>query len=154
MLSAEDLLAGAAVTFDVELPAKLLAGAGERVAASVRLRPLTIHDLHVIARAARDNETLASVLMVKTALVEPELTLAQANALPAGLLQHLLAEVNRVSGLELEPEVAEQAAEEPLVRAAFLLSQQFGWTPREVSELTLGQILVHLQLLEQQAGSA
>jgi hypothetical protein len=153
MLSAEDLLAGAAVTFEVELPAKLLAGAGERVPGSVRLRPLTVHDLHVIARAARDNETLASVLMVKTSMVEPELTLAQANTLPAGLLQHLLAEVNRVSGLELEPEAAEQAAEEPLVRAAFLLSQQFGWTPREVSELTLGQILVHLQLLEQ-AGSA
>ena len=29
-------------------------------------------------------------------------------------------------------------------------SREFGWTPPQVSELTLGQIMVHLQMLDQQ----
>jgi hypothetical protein len=37
-----------------------------------------------------------------------------------------------------------------LVRAAFILAREFGWTPEQVGELTLGQIMLHLQLLKEQ----
>jgi len=148
MLSADELLAGAHLTFDIELPRELLA-AGAGVTGSVRLRPLAVHDLQLIARAAKDSDALAAVLMVQTALVEPNLTLPQTNALPVGLLEFLLGEVNRISGIAADGASVRSAAGDPLVRAAFLLAREFGWTPEQVGELTLGQVLVHLELLKE-----
>lgn len=148
MLTADELLAGAALSHEIAVPAALL-GAGQ-VGGALRLRPLTVRDLQLIARAAKENDALAAALMVQTALVEPTLTLPQVNALRAGLLQYLLGEVNRISGLGAGAEQIQSAAEDPLVRAAFLLSREFGWTPEQVGELTLGQVLLHLQLLKEQ----
>lgn len=148
-LTAEELLAGSALTFDVIVPAALLNLAALDVG-KVRLRPLTVRDLQLVARAAKDNDALASALMVQSALVEPKLTLTQVNGLAAGLLQFLLTEVNRISGLLLQAGEMSAAAEDPLVRAAYLLAREFGWTPEQVGQLTLGQILLHLQLLKEQ----
>lgn len=148
MLTADELLAGAALSHEIAVPAALL-GAGQ-AGGALRLRPLTVRDLQLIARAAKENDALAAALMVQTALVEPTLTLPQVNALRAGLLQYLLGEVNRISGLGAGAEQIQSAAEDPLVRAAFLLSREFGWTPEQVGELTLGQVLLHLQLLKEQ----
>ena len=58
MLTAEELLAGSALTFEVEVPASVLRPAnGSRPGArtrTVRLRPLTVADLQlVVARGAR-----------------------------------------------------------------------------------------------------
>jgi hypothetical protein len=150
MLSADELLAGANLTFDIEVPPHLLDSAATAAGGSVRLRPLTVHDLQLIARAAKDHDALAGALMVHTALVEPKLTLPQVNALQVGLLQFLLTEVNRISGIGADAADVRGAAEDPLVRAAFLLAREFGWTPEQVGELTLGQILLHLQLLKEQ----
>ena len=149
MLTADELLAGSALTFEVEVPPHLLPAKGTH-AGTVRLRPLTVSDLQLIARAARENDALASALMVQSALVEPKLTLPQVNTLPVGLLQFLLGEVNRVSGITAQAEDVKAAAEDPLVRAAHLLAREFGWTPEQVGQLTLGQILLHLQLMKEQ----
>jgi hypothetical protein len=148
MLTADELLAGASLTFDIEVPPHLLSGAAP--AGAVRMRPLAVRDLQLIARAAKDNDALAGALMVQTALVEPKLGLPQVNALPVGLLQFLLAEVNRISGIGADAGSMRSAAEDPLIRAAFLLAREFGWTPEQVGELTLGQILLHLQMLQEQ----
>ena len=43
-----------------------------------------------------------------------------------------------------------QALEAPLAKAAFILAKEFGWTPQAVNDLTLGQVLLHLQMLKQQ----
>jgi hypothetical protein len=150
MLTADELLAGANLTFEVEVPAHVLGSGDGPPGGSVRLRPLTVHDLQLIARAARDHDALAGALMVHTALVEPKLTLPQVNTLQVGLLQFLLAEVNRISGIGTDAAAVRGAAEDPLIRAAFLLAREFGWTPDQVGELTLGQILLHLQLLKEQ----
>jgi hypothetical protein len=150
MLTADELLAGANLAFDIELPPHVLGGSGPAPAGAVRLRPLTVRDLQLIARAAKDNDALAGALMVQAALVEPKLTLPQVNALQVGLLQFLLTEVNRVSGIGADAASVRGAAEDPLIRAAFLLAREFGWTPEQVGELTLGQILLHLQLLKEQ----
>lgn len=144
-LSADELLAGGSLRFEVEVPAALV-DAG-RAASRVRLRPLTVADLQLVSRAARDNDSLVAALMVKTALEEPKLSIAQVNAMPIGLLEFLLAEINRVSGLAVPPGALEQAAEQPIARAAHVLAKRFGWTPQQVGELTLGQILLHLQML-------
>jgi hypothetical protein len=149
MLTAEELLAGGALSFDIEVPPTVLQSAGAQGAGRVRLRPLTVRDLQLIARAAKDNDALTSALMVQTALVEPKLSLPQVNTLHVGLLEFLLGEVNRISGIGAQPDDLQGAAQEPLVRAAFLLAREFGWTPEQVGELTLGQILLHLQLLKE-----
>jgi hypothetical protein len=153
MLSAEELLAGSSLTYEVELPGDILyptrPAATAPVAATVRLRPLTVHDLQVITRAAKESDSLMAALMVKQALVEPSLSVAQVAGLHIGLLQFLLDQVNAISGIRTTTEELAEAAATPLVKAAFVLAQKFGWTPQQVEELTLGQMLLHLEMLKE-----
>jgi hypothetical protein len=37
------------------------------------------------------------------------------------------------------------------VRAAYVLAREFGWTPQQVQEMTMAQISIYLQLLEEEA---
>ena len=114
------------------------------------MKPLTVADLQLVTRAAKESDALVATLMVQRALVEPAMTVMQVAGMSAGLLEHLLGEVMRISGMSLpEPEL-HAAVEAPIARAAYVLAREFGWTPPEVSELTLGQIMVHLQMLEQE----
>jgi hypothetical protein len=109
-----------------------------------------VRDLQLITRAAKDNDALTSALMVQTALLEPRVSLPQVNAMHVGLLQFLLDQVNRISGIAVDAGDMRAATEDPLVRAAFILAREFGWTPEQVGELTLGQIMLHLQMLKEQ----
>ncbi len=153
MLSAEELLAGSALSFEVEVPAEVLhpslAGAGEGGPGKVKLRPLTVQDLQVISRAAKESDSLVATLLVQRALLEPQMTVAQVAAMRAGLVHYLVEQVNRISGITTAAEQLTSAMEAPLARAAFLLAKEFGWTPQQVSELTLGQILLNLQMLKE-----
>src|SRR5664279_3637779 len=148
MLSAEELLAGSALTYEIEVPAEVLLpgspspnGSGH---ATVRLRPLTVADLQIISRAGKESESLLATLMVQRALVEPEMTVPQLAAAHAGLVEFLLSEVNRISGISASHDQLVRARESPLAKAAFVLAKEFGWTPQQVSELTLGQVMLHL----------
>ncbi len=40
------------------------------------------------------------------------------------------------------------ARSSPLVRAAYRLARAFGWTPRQVQAMTLGQVALYLELLD------
>jgi hypothetical protein len=152
MLTAAGLLAGAHLTATLEIPASLLArGAQDADSSSersVRMKPLTVNDLRLIVRAARDNDELSAALMVQRSLIEPELTLAQVSQLPVGLMQFLLREVNRLSGMTASDAEIATAIEDPLAQASFRLSQAFGWTPEDIGRLTLGEVLTHLQFLK------
>jgi hypothetical protein len=151
MLSAEELLAGSALTYEVRVPADVLGHATADSAQTVKLRPLTVADLQLVTRAAKESDALVATLMVQRALVDPALTVVQVAGLQVGLLEFLLAEVMRISGMAVTQPELRAAVETPLARAAHVLAKEFGWTPPQVSELTLGQIMVHLQMLEQQA---
>ena len=72
-------------------------------------------------------------------------------ALHVGMMQFLLQEVNRISGIAIQPEHHSATMEAPLAKAAFILSKEFGWTPGQVNELTLGQIMLHLQMLKERS---
>jgi hypothetical protein len=85
--------------------------------------------------------------MVQQALVDPALSLEQVHSLPAGLAEFLLAEVNRVSGLALGADELTEAVHAPLARACFVLAQQFGWTPDRCADLTVGQVLLYLEMV-------
>ena len=148
-LSAEDLLGGAGLVHEISLPAGLLAAQDgtDGFAGKVSLRALTLKDVQRITRAARDGQALTSVLMVHQALVEPRLSVEQVSGLPAGLARFLLDQVNTVSGLDLGEAELDEAVKAPLVRACFVLSREFGWSPTECAELTIGQALLYLEML-------
>jgi hypothetical protein len=151
MLSADELLAGGALDYEIVVPGAVLRPGGGQSAAGpdkVRLRPLTVHDLQLVTRAAKENDTLTATLMVQRALVEPELNPAQVGAMHAGLLHYLLDQVNQISGISASGELVQQAVSAPLSRAAFVLAREFGWTPQQVGELTLGQVLLNLEMLD------
>jgi len=154
-LSAEDLLAGSGLTFEVEVPLHVLRpGNGSSAAelpTTVRLRPLTVADLQTIVRAAKESDSLTARLRVQRALVEPELTIAQVSSLHVGLLQYLLERINDVSGISTTADQLAAAVDAPISKATFLLAERFGWTPQEVGELTLGQVLLHLRLIRDAA---
>lgn len=152
MLSADELLAGSRLTFDVDVPEAVLSpgdGTGDSAPRRVRLRPLTVHDLQLVSRAAKENDQLLGALMVQRSLVEPEISVPDAAAMHVGLMQYLLDQVNRISGIAAPAEQLTAAASDPLTRAAFILSREFGWTPREINDLTLGQVLLHLEMLKE-----
>jgi hypothetical protein len=154
MLTGEELVAGSTVTYEAEVPPAILHpgnGAEPAVAGTVRLRPLTVRDLQTITRAAKDSDSLVATLMVQQALVEPELTVAQVSSMHVGLVQFLLGQVNEVSGISTTAEQLEEAVDAPLSKATYLLAERFGWTPQEVGELTLGQVLLNLKLLSERS---
>jgi hypothetical protein len=149
-LTAEDLLAGGNATYAVKLPSALLRGGetnGDAVAGEVVLRPLVVRDVERVVRAAKEQRVLTSVLMVQQALVSPKLTVEQVGSLPAGLVQHLMERVNAISGLSMGEEDLDRAVKAPLAKACFVLAREFGWTPAECSELTVGQVLLYLEMI-------
>jgi hypothetical protein len=154
-LTADELLASATSTFTVQIPAALLRprasneppnGAGD-VAGDVVLRPLQVRDVDRAVRAAKEQRLLTSVLLVHQALVSPTLTVEQVASLPAGVAQFLTERVNAISGLAMDQDDLERAVRAPLARACFVLSREFGWTPNECAELTVGQVLLYLEML-------
>jgi len=152
-LSADMLLAGADTVFTVHVPPNILRPTdnpeteAQADAMAVTLRPLRLSDLVRVQKAARDDDHLASVVMVQQALVEPRVSIAQVNKMHVGLVQFLLQEVNRISGISMSADELENSVQAPLARACFVLSREFGWTPEQCAGLTLGQVLVYLEML-------
>lgn len=74
-VTAEELLAGRELTFEVEIPAQILSPSlangsangrsQSQEAKKVQLRPLTVKDVQLIAKGAKDDEVLTSVLMIQ-----------------------------------------------------------------------------------------
>jgi len=156
LLTAEELLSGASLTYTVPLPSVLVRPSLEVVAGGavdpslmgeVVLRPLQVRDIERAARAAKEQRVLTSVLMVQQSLVSPKLTIEQVGSLPAGVVQFLLQRVNRLSGLSLDEDDLEHAVRAPMARACFVLAREFGWTPAQCSDLTVGQVLLYLEML-------
>jgi hypothetical protein len=151
-LSAEQLLAGAALRTRVAVPPALLAEGDLRVAADVVLRPLSVMDLQVISKAARDDPALSSVLMIQRAMVTPALEREQTLKLSAGLARFLLDRINELSGLTVTADALAEHVQAPLAKACFVLAKEFGWTPEEVTGMTVGQILLYVQMARGDAG--
>lgn len=146
-LTAEELLAGGTINHEVALPAEAMGQNGDPPQGGrVILRPLTVRDLQQINKAARDDDSLTAALMLQLALVEPALKLNQILEMPAGRARFLVDQVNRISGINTPRDELEELVQAPLARACFVLAREFGWTPEEVSGMTIGQILLYLEM--------
>ena len=145
-LTADQMLVGAALREEVEVPPALLAGWRGEGESRVVLRPLAVRDLQRIQRASKDDETLTAALMIQQALIDPELRLEQVNQLPAGLASFLVDRINAISGVSTSRDALDEMVQAPLARACFVLSREFGWTPEDVSGMTIGQILLYLEM--------
>lgn len=107
LLSPEDLLLGAANTFELAIPPEVLhpienpATATRQVSATsvVHLRPLTIGTFQLIMKAARQDSSLVPLLMIKESLVQPALSLEQVKQLHLGLVNFLIDQIRQISGL-------------------------------------------------------
>jgi hypothetical protein len=157
-VTAEELLAGRELTFDVEIPVQVLSPSLENgngnhgtggVAKKIQLRPLTVKDVQLIAKGAKDDEVLTSVLMIQKAVVEPALKQSDIAGMHSGLVRFLVDAINRISGLSTTEDEMKEIVESPIVRAFFVLAKEFNWTPQQVREMTVGQILGYLELLNQ-----
>ena len=146
-LSAEELLAGGSLTHEVDIPPPLLpAGGAPAVEGRVVLRPLTVRDLQRIGKAASEDDALTASLMIQQALVEPSLKAEQVSQLPAGLARFLVERINGISGIDTPRDALAQLVQAPLAKACFVLAREFGWTAEEVSGMTIGQILLYLEM--------
>jgi hypothetical protein len=154
-VTAEELMAGKEMTFEVDIPPEILTPSmnGKQLngepAKKVQLRPLTVRDVQLIAKGAKDDEVLTSVLMIQKALVAPELKHSEISGMHGGLVRFLVDCINRISGLSTTEDEMHEIAESPIVRAFFVLAKEFNWTPQQVKEMTVGQILGYLELLNQ-----
>jgi hypothetical protein len=156
-VTAEELLAGREMTFEVEIPAQILSpslengnGHSKDVAAKkIQLRPLTVKDVQLIAKGAKDDEVLTSVLMIQKSVVEPALKQSDIAGMHSGLVRFLVDAINRISGLSTTEDEMKEIVDSPIVRAFFVLAKEFNWTPQQVREMTVGQILGYLELLNQ-----
>ncbi|HEY2963434.1 MAG TPA: hypothetical protein VGJ37_13510 [Pyrinomonadaceae bacterium] len=158
-VTAEELLAGRELTFEVEIPPQILSPsldnghANGREAKKVQLRPLTVKDVQLIAKGAKDDEVLTSVLMIQKAVVEPALKQSDIAGMHSGLVRFLVDAINRISGLSTTENEMKEIVDSPIVRAFFVLAKEFNWTPQQVREMTVGQILGYLELLNQSKGA-
>jgi hypothetical protein len=146
-LTTEQLLAGGSLTHEVEIPRDLLGSNGDVPAGSaVVLRPLTVRDLQNISKAAHEDENLSAALIIRQALVEPALKPDQISQLPAGLARFLLDHINSISGINTPRDALQEHVQAPLAKACFVLAKEFGWTAEQVSGMTIGQILLYLEM--------
>ena len=147
LLTPQELLAGSLLVHEVAVPPAVL-NPGQALADGaqrrVRLRPLKVATLALIAKAARDDASLVPLLMVKECLVEPALGFEQVRQMHAGLVQFLVAAIHRVSGLEADGAALQRAGASAIGQAHLLLARHYGWTPAQVAELTPGQMAVYL----------
>lgn len=154
-VTAEELLAGREMTFEVEIPAQILSPSLENghanghAAKKIQLRPLTVKDVQLIAKGAKDDEVLTSVLMIQRSVVEPALKQGDIAGMHSGLVRFLVDAINRISGLSTTEDEMKEIVDSPIVRAFFVLAKEFNWTPQQVREMTVGQILGYLELLNQ-----
>ena len=103
-LTAEDLLAGTAVVYDVVVPPSILRpGQAEENTPNqemiIQLRPLKIGTFQLIMKATKNDPSLIPLLMIKESLVQPALTLEQVKQLHLGLINFLIAHIREISGL-------------------------------------------------------
>lgn len=152
-LTSEELLAGSSLSYDLDVPADIInpgqINTDNEPALKIKLKPLSMNAVQRILKAAKDDDGLMSALMVKEAVIEPILSYDATMKLNSGLIRFILNEVQRISGLKASEDELTDAVQQPMAKACFILAREFGWSPQQVAELTLGQVLMYVEMIRQ-----
>ena len=92
------LLTGENEISTIEIPGEILA-AKDHDSLKVKIRPLSVHSFQMIAKAAKDEHALVPLLMVKESVVEPALSIQEIRGMKVGLVNFLIQEIKRISGI-------------------------------------------------------
>ena len=82
----------------IEIPGEILATENKNLQ-QVKIRPLTVHSFQMIAKAAKNDHFLVPLLMVKESVVEPALNIQEIRSMKVGLVNFLISEIKRISGI-------------------------------------------------------
>lgn len=82
----------------IEIPGEILAAEDNHLQ-KVKIRPLSVHSFQMIAKAAKDDHSLIPLLMVKESVVEPALNIQEIRGMKVGLVNFLINEIKRLSGI-------------------------------------------------------
>ena len=85
-------------TYTVQIPSDILAPVGN-AAQEVKIKPLTLQRFQLIAKAAKDDPALVPVLVIKESVTEPDLTIQNIHSMKVGLVNFLINEIKRLSGI-------------------------------------------------------
>jgi hypothetical protein len=55
-------------------------------------------------------------------------------------------QINAISGINTPQDQLAELVQAPLAKACFILAREFGWSPEDVSGMTIGQILLYLEM--------
>ena len=115
IVTADDLMAGVAATYEVTISPEVLEpgprqGASERKSLVVQLRPLSIGTFQLIMKAARQDAGLIPILMIKESLIEPSLSAEQVKQLHLGMVSFLIDHIREISGLAEKKSIEELRA--------------------------------------------
>ena len=85
-------------TYMVEIPGNILAPVDGKLQ-RVKIKPLDVHTFQLIAKAAKDDHSLIPILIVKESVTDPLLNIIQIKSMKVGLVNFLISEIKRVSGI-------------------------------------------------------
>ena len=128
------------------------AGRGRAGESRVVLRPLTVRDLQRIAASREGRRDAHRLADDPAGARRPRLHMEQVARLPAGLASFLVDRINAISGISTSRDLLEEMVQAPLAEACFVLAKEFGWTPEDVSGMTIGQILLYLEMSGREGG--
>lgn len=160
-ITAEELLAGSSINYDFVIPVDLYKPfnvsdnqnpeADDPKTSSVKLKPLTIKDMQLIVKGAKNDATLTCSLMIHRSVVSPSMDIDTISRLNGGIVKFLIQKINQISGFTATEDHLSSMVQAPLARACFILAKEFGWTPEQVSEMTIGQILLYIEMIRKEA---
>jgi len=84
--------------YSLKIPAGILQPVNGQLQ-SVTIKPLTIHEFQMIMKAAKNDHMLIPLLIVKEAVVAPRFDLQQIRGMKVGLVNFLIGEIKKLSGI-------------------------------------------------------
>lgn len=102
-VTAEELVQGASPEYELAIPLNIVNPAGNKDTGDktmiIKIKTLTIEVFQLILKAARDDDSLIPLLVVKEAVIEPKLTFNQIKRMHVGLITFIVERIREVSGM-------------------------------------------------------
>jgi hypothetical protein len=84
--------------YTVEIPETIIPLTDNR-RTTVKIKPLLVHTFQTILKASRDDHALVPLLIIKESVVEPEMNINQVRSMKVGLVNFLIGEIKKISGI-------------------------------------------------------